>query len=229
MKLCSFPDAKEEKDTRYPLLIKREVLGGQDRGVQQGRRLRPQFPAELHIERLMVPHRRITVAQVDIHLAAALLRHLDAQSNQTLPTGPVGILLIGPQAALQDGFPADSVADGAGDHASKAQHPGRRQGLHQLQGAAIVVQPRSQGVPSLGGTREVDALAGDGDSDLISSGHQRPWACIDRSGGKSRPQVQSEYTLDMVLLQNSGGAQGTGTAKRLFCRLEEEEHIARQL
>lgn len=84
VELRGLAHAQEEEHPGTPALIEGEILGRQYRPLQQGRGVGPQRAADGLIQRLVVPDRRIALAETDLYLTAAL--RLDLPGQLTRPS-----------------------------------------------------------------------------------------------------------------------------------------------
>ena len=231
MELGGVPGPQKEEGSGHILLVEGEVLCRQDGLFQKLRRVGAQLGGDPLVERLVVPDRGISLAEVDVHRAAGLLRHRPADVLELLAAEAEGILPVGAQAPLQTGLPADGIPDLTGDHPAEPQRPGFAGGqlLHHVIGPLEIGDARRQSVPPLLCPGHVDAAPRHRDGDLIGPGHQRAGAGGDGAGGQARPQMETEDPADPVPLQHAGLTQLARAAGGLLRRLEEKENVSGQL
>ena len=179
----------------------------------------------------MIPHRGVPPAEKDIHAAAGLRRQSRSDVLQSTAAMAVRLLPVGPQAPLQPGLSAHGVSNRTGNHLSKPKHPWfvRRQGVRHGVGPAEILRSRRQGVPSLGGPAQMDALPGDGHRHLIGAGHQGTRTGEHPPRRQSRPQMEAKYPGNTAALQDPGPAQPLRPAGSLLGGLEQEQGVSRQL
>ena len=221
---------QEEEYSRHLLLEEGEVLSDHDRPAKLHVVQAHEMGLDALVQRLIVDHGRVAFAHVHGEFDAVgvfqLLTQMGHGVNQVVP----GLLVEGPHGAGKPAEGGDGVADRTAFQLAEFQHAAVRN-EDRLVGVDVADEAagRLQSVLSLFRISAVGADAFDGHVYSGGFSHHGPWTGRDFALFQHRPQMQAEDGLDVVPVEDVGGADPQSAVDGLFRRLKQQQGIVRRL